>query len=154
MCTDWISRNVGQWLNRSLVQIECFCFAFAIWLCSGWLGSVYWHQKAKSKTQFEPENDSAIGQHLLKSNQCARNYSDSWFKMLTTACSQFHLSLIEAVYISQKKRFVQAKAVQNYPSTVSIRSEPTVAYGLHFFSPLIVQSPQNAFLLTADYISP
>ena len=33
--------------------------------------------KAKSKTQFESESDSAIGQHLLKSNQCARNYSDS-----------------------------------------------------------------------------
>ena len=35
--------------------------------------------KAKSKTQFEPESDSAIGQHLLESNQCAHNYSDSQF---------------------------------------------------------------------------
>ena len=59
--------------------------------------------KAKSKTQFEPESDSAIGQHLLESNQCARNYSDSQFKILTTARSQFHLSLLEAVYISRKK---------------------------------------------------
>ena len=59
--------------------------------------------KAKSKTQFEPENDSAIGQHLLESNQCARNYSDSQFKILTTARSQFHLSLLEAVYISRIK---------------------------------------------------
>ena len=59
--------------------------------------------KAKSKTQFKPENDSAIGQHLLESNQCARNHSDSQFKILTTARSQFHLSLLEAVYISRKK---------------------------------------------------
>ena len=59
--------------------------------------------KAKSKTQFEPESDSAIGQHLLESNQCARNYSDSQFKIQTTARSQFHLSLLEAVYISRKK---------------------------------------------------
>ena len=59
--------------------------------------------KAKSKTQFEPESDSAIGQHLLESNECARNYSDSQFKILTTACSQFHLSLLEVVYISRKK---------------------------------------------------
>ena len=58
--------------------------------------------KAKSKTQFEPESDSAIGQHLLESNQCARKYSDSQFKILTTARSQFHLSLL-AVYISRKK---------------------------------------------------
>ena len=59
--------------------------------------------KAKSKTQFEPESDSTIGQHLLESNQCAPNYSDSQFKIPTTARSQFHLSLLEAVYISQKK---------------------------------------------------
>ena len=59
--------------------------------------------KAKSKTQFEPESDSAIGQHLLESNQCARNYSDSQFKILTTGRSQFHLSLLEAVYISRIK---------------------------------------------------
>ena len=59
--------------------------------------------KAKSKTQFKPESDSAIGQHLLESNQCARNYSDSRFKILTTARSQFHLSLWEAFYISRKK---------------------------------------------------
>ena len=59
--------------------------------------------KAKSKTQFEPESDSAIGQHLLESNQCAPNYSDSQFKIPTTARSQFHLSLLVAVYISRKK---------------------------------------------------
>ena len=53
--------------------------------------------KAKSKTQFEPQNDSAIGQHLLESKQCARNYSDSCFEILTTARSQFYLSLLEAV---------------------------------------------------------
>ena len=40
--------------------------------------------KAKSKTQFEPESDSAIGQHLLESNQCACNYSNSQFKIPTS----------------------------------------------------------------------
>ena len=84
--------------------------------------------KAKSKTQFEPESDSAIGQHLLESNQCcARNYSDSRFMILTTARSQFHLSLLEAVYISRKKsRFVQGKAVRIHSTTVSVRSKPAV----------------------------
>ena len=66
--------------------------------------------KAKSKTRFEPESDSAIGQHLLKSNQCARNYSDSRFKTLTAARSQFHLSLLEAVYISRKKKICAGKS--------------------------------------------
>ena len=59
--------------------------------------------KAKSKIQFEPESDSAIGQHLLESNECARNYSGSWFKVLTTGRSQFHLSRLEAVYSLWKK---------------------------------------------------
>ena len=84
-------------------------------------------RKAKSKTQFEPESDSVIGQHLLESNQCARNYSGSQFKILTTARSQFHFSLLEAVYISQKKsRFVQAKAVHIHSTTVSVRSKPAI----------------------------
>ena len=45
--------------------------------------------KAKTKTKFEPESDSAIGQHLLESNECARNYSDLQFKLtlsFTWAC--------------------------------------------------------------------
>ena len=33
----------------------------------------------------------------------ACNYFDSRFKILTTACSQFHLSLLKAVYILRKK---------------------------------------------------
>ena len=82
---------------------------------------------AKRKTQSWPESDSAIGQHLLEFNQYPCNYSDSWFKILTTARSQFHLSLLKAFYISRKKnRFVLAKAVRIYPSTVLIRSEPAV----------------------------
>ena len=82
-------------------------------------------RKAKSKTQFDPESNSAIGQHLLESNQCARNYSDLQFKILTTARSQFHLSLLEEVlYCTEKNRFVQAKAVDIHSTTVSVRSKP------------------------------
>ena len=62
--------------------------------------------KAKSNTQFEPESDSAIGQHLLESIQCARNYSDSQFKILPTARFQFHLSRLETVYNSRKKTYL------------------------------------------------
>ena len=118
--------------------------------------------KAKSKTQFEPESDSAIGQHLLESNQCARNYSDSQFKILTTARSQFHLSLLEAVYISRKKenRFVQAKAVRIHSTTVSVRSSllalDRLRFSLLFCNPLETHFSllQSAFLLTAECISP
>ena len=37
------------------------------------------YAKQKVRRKFEPDSDSAIGQHSLESNQCARNYSDSWF---------------------------------------------------------------------------
>ena len=82
--------------------------------------------KAKSKTQFEPESDSAIGQHLLEFNQCTRNYSDSQFKILTRARSQFRLSLLEAVYISRKKQICAGKSSSIHSTTVSVRSKPAV----------------------------
>ena len=81
--------------------------------------------KTKSKTQFKPESDSAISQHLLESNHCARNYSDSRLKILTTARSQFHLSLLETVYISRKKKQICAgKAVRIHSTTVSVGTKP------------------------------
>ena len=107
MRTDWIPTNVGQWLNRFLVRIESYFLLCIFYLAGFWLvkigGFPFRKCKAKSKTQFEPESDSATGQHLLEFNQCARNYSHSQFKILTTARSQFYLSLLEAVYISRKK---------------------------------------------------
>ena len=66
--------------------------------------------KAKSKTQFEPESNSAIGQHLLESNQCARNYSASRFKILTTARSQFHLSHWKQFIFHKKKKICAHKS--------------------------------------------
>ena len=119
--------------------------------------------KAKSKTQFEPESDSAIGQHLLESNQCARNYSDWQFEILTTARSQFHLSLLEAVYISRKKQICAGKSssyslyncfgrikafchwidcVSSYYCAISLKCISSYC-GMHF------SLLQNAFLLTA-----
>ena len=59
-------------------------------------------------TQFEPESNSAIKQHLLETDQCARNYSDSCLKILTTARNQFHLRLLEAINISRKKKRICA----------------------------------------------
>ena len=77
--------------------------------------------KAKSKNQFELASDLAIGQHLLESNLSGRNYYDSWFKILTAACSQFHLSLLEAVYISRKKRTCAGKSSLYLPFSCSYK---------------------------------
>ena len=54
---------------------------------------------ACKKKQITPECDSAIGQHLLKSIQCAAKYYEHQFSILDMAHSRFHLSLPEATYI-------------------------------------------------------
>ena len=125
--------------------------------------------KAKSKTQLEPESDSAIGQHLLESNQCARNYSDSQFKILTTARSQFHLSLLEAVYISRKKKQICAGKSSSYSPYNCFGKIKACWHWIDCVSPYYLAIPlkrispycrvhfsllQNAFLLTAECISP
>ena len=44
--------------------------------------------------------DSAIGQQLLKNEECAKHYNDAQFSILATARSSFHLSGLETTYIS------------------------------------------------------
>ena len=51
----------------------------------------------------KPNCDCAIGQHLLKNEQCAFNYDNKQFSVLATACSSFHLNLLKAVYIKTQR---------------------------------------------------
>ena len=59
--------------------------------------------QSKKKDSIRTRERFSHGQHLLESNQCARNYSDLWFEILITTRSQFYLSLLEVIYISRKK---------------------------------------------------
>ena len=52
--------------------------------------------------QHQTDCDSAIGQHLLDNDQCASNYGNERFSILTTARSSFNLNLLEAVYIKTR----------------------------------------------------
>ena len=45
-------------------------------------------------------SDSAIVQHLLENEDCAEHYNDAQFSILATARPLFHLSVLEAIYIS------------------------------------------------------
>ena len=56
--------------------------------------------RAGKEKQTSPECDSAIGQHLLESSQCAANYPELQFSVLDTKHSRFHCSLLEAIYIT------------------------------------------------------
>ena len=43
--------------------------------------------------------ESAIGQHLLANQECAKTYTDDNFRIIGQARSSFHLSVLESVYI-------------------------------------------------------
>ena len=59
--------------------------------------------RAKCKTKAQLESDSTIGQHLLNSEECAFHYNDSQCAVIAVARTQFHLNLLEAVYIRKKQ---------------------------------------------------
>ena len=46
-----------------------------------------------------PALTSAIGQHLRDNPVCRENYNDNRFTILTKARNQFHLDVLEALYI-------------------------------------------------------
>ena len=62
--------------------------------------------RASKRKQPTPECDSAIGQHLLKNDQCAANYNDDQFFILDTARTPFHLSLLETSYIKVRRPYL------------------------------------------------
>ena len=51
----------------------------------------------------EMKSDSAIGQHLIKNQECAKTYSDDNFRIIGQARSSFHLSVLESIYIKTEK---------------------------------------------------
>ena len=107
--------------------------------------------KAKSKTQFEPESDSAIGQHLLESNQCARNYS---------LLSVLHEPVGSGLYFTEKTDLRRQKqsvfTLQLFRQDQSLLSLYRLRFSLLLCNLLKIHFSllQSAFLLTAECISP
>ena len=82
---DRIKQHVLKWLRQQQPPSECNLT-----------------ERASENNPLE-KCDSAIGQHLLENDQCAANYNDDQFSILDTACSLFHLSLLEASYIKVQR---------------------------------------------------
>ena len=58
------------------------------------------------KTNMQPtqvEHASAIGQHLIENSDCAANYNAGQFTVIAKGRSRFHLSCLEAVFISTRR---------------------------------------------------
>ena len=79
---DRIKQHVPQWLRQQLTRPR--------------RSQPY---RSCEREDTKPDCDSAIGQHLLKNDQCALNYDDKRSSILVTARSSFHLNLFEAAYI-------------------------------------------------------
>ena len=45
------------------------------------------------------KRSSAVAEHLLNNSCCAKNYSDSHFSILSKACNDYHLSVLESLFI-------------------------------------------------------
>ena len=83
---DRIKQHVPQWLRQQLTR-PCRSQP---------------HRSCK-RTDTKPNCDSAIGQHLFDNDQCALNYDNKWFSIVTAARSSFHLNLLKAVYIKTRR---------------------------------------------------
>ena len=57
-------------------------------------------ERSSTITTWTPSCDSAIGTHLLKNKICADKYDDRQFSILSRARSNFHLSVLESIYIT------------------------------------------------------
>ena len=57
-------------------------------------------ERSSTITTWTPSCDSAIGTHLLQNKICADNYDDRQFSILSRARSNFHLSVLESIYIT------------------------------------------------------
>ena len=78
------------------------------------------NRKCKITSTLSVYCDSAIGQHLLENEECAKHYNDTQFSILATARSSFHLSVLKATYINslqlllcRRKKFVYSLQVSH-----------------------------------------
>ena len=83
---DRIKQHVPQWLRQ---QLTC--------------RSRFQPPRSCKRNDTKPACDSAIGQHLLESDQCALNYENKRFLILATKRSSFHLNLLEGACIKTQR---------------------------------------------------
>ena len=67
------------------------------------------------KCKIPARHSSAIGQHLVENPECARKYNDAKFSILARGRSDYHLAVLEAIFIlarrpilCRQKKFVLA----------------------------------------------
>ena len=78
------------------------------------------NRECKITTTPSVDCDSAIGQHLLENEECAKHFNDVQFSILATARSWFHLSVMEAIYtnslqpiLCRQKEFVYSLQISH-----------------------------------------
>ena len=112
--------------SRVIYQFQCLCGKRYVGRTEQRLAdrvkqhipSIIWNNNSARKRPAPESQSSAIAKHLCESDACADKYSQNWFTILDTARSTFHLSTLEATYISttnpvlcRQKSFVYALRV-------------------------------------------
>ena len=94
---------VGTWVERLNV-----CRTESASMCQSLFGTRpvknVNNQNAQEKLANSiPHCDSPIGNHLLHNQKCASHYKDNQFFILSKARSDFHLSVLESIFITLQK---------------------------------------------------
>ena len=105
---DRIKQHIPKWLRQQLIRAT----------------KRTQPGRAFKQSQATPECDSAIGQHLLENAQCAANYNEDQFSILDTARNGFHLSVLEASYIRERRPILCKQKEFVYTLSVQIEFGP------------------------------
>ena len=62
-----------------------------------------WMQDTTKNLPKRSTAPTSIGDHLIKNPDCARMYSDECFTFLARARNDYHLSILESLFIKTKK---------------------------------------------------
>ena len=79
-----------------------------------------------------PNRDSAIGNHLLHNQKCASHLKDNQFFILSKARSDFHLSVLESIFITLRKpnlcRLICVDTIRTINFLFSLKHDPISIY--------------------------
>ena len=93
---------VGTWVERLNV-----CRTESSSMCRSLFGTEIQELKQSERpgklANSIPHCDSAIGNHLLHNQKCASHYKDNQFFILSKTRSDFHLSVLEPIFITLRK---------------------------------------------------
>ena len=98
-CLECNSRYVGRTSQHLIARVKQHVPRY---LLPGAAPKPSKRQNKRNATDAE-DHQSAIATHLLQNKACRQRYSDDCFKVISMARNDYHLKVLEAVYIHQQR---------------------------------------------------